>query len=80
VHVRLAPGFVLTCTLEDDVRMVTFANGTTAREVRVTCDDAERRFVYCVESERVRHYNAALIVRAISDGAVAVMQPALDRA
>jgi hypothetical protein len=68
LHTRVAPGFVLTCVVDDDVRAVTFANGTAAREVRVTSDDTERRFVYCVQSERVRHYNAALVVRAVSEG------------
>jgi hypothetical protein len=61
VHRRLAPGFVT------DARIVTFANGTVARELLVDCDDARRRLVYAVVSERVKHYSASVQVTA--DGA-----------
>ena len=40
VHQRLAPGFVLDARLDGDARIVTFANGTVARELLVDCDDA----------------------------------------
>jgi hypothetical protein len=40
LHRRLAPGFVTACTLDGDTRIVTFANGSVAREVLVDCDDA----------------------------------------
>jgi len=66
VHRRLAPGFVLDVRLDDDARVVTFANGTVARELLVDCDDTRRRLVYAVASERVRHYNAS--VHVIADG------------
>lgn len=66
VHRRLAPGFVLDARLDDDARVVTFANGTVARELLVDCDDTRRRLVYAVASERVRHYNAS--VQVIADG------------
>ena len=66
VHRRLAPGFVLDARLDDDARIVTFANGTVARELLVDCDDTRRRLVYAVVSERVRHYNAS--VQVIADG------------
>src|SRR4029077_11862942 len=46
VHRRLAPGFVIDARLEGDARIVTFHNGTVAREVLVDCDDARRRLVY----------------------------------
>jgi hypothetical protein len=64
VHRRLAPGFVLDAQLEGDARIVTFANGTVAREVLVDCDDARQRLVYAVISERVKHYNASVQVAA----------------
>jgi len=67
VHRRLAPGFVVDARLEGEARVVTFANGTVARELLVDCDDARRRLVYAVVSERVKHYNASVQVRA--DGA-----------
>jgi carbon monoxide dehydrogenase subunit G len=65
VH-RLAPGFVLDTRLEGNARIVTFANGNVARELLVDCDDARRRLVYAVISERVTHYNAS--VQVLADG------------
>jgi hypothetical protein len=67
VHRRLAPGFVTDARLEGDARIVTFHNGTVARELLVDCDDARRRLVYAVISERVNHYSASVQVAA--DGA-----------
>ena len=64
VHQRLAPGFVIDARLEGDARIVTFHNGTVAREVPVDCDDARRRLVYAVISERVKHYSASVQVAA----------------
>jgi len=64
VHTRVAPGFVVDCTLEADARIVTFANGTSARESLVDLDDEHRRLVYAVRSERVLHYNASVQVVA----------------
>jgi carbon monoxide dehydrogenase subunit G len=65
VH-RLAPGFVREARLEGDARIVSFANGTVARELLVDCDEARRRLVYAVVSERVTHYNAS--VQVFGDG------------
>jgi carbon monoxide dehydrogenase subunit G len=67
VHRRLAPGFALDARLDGDARIVTFANGTVARELLVDCDDARRRLVYAVISERVTHYNASVEVLADGD-------------
>jgi hypothetical protein len=67
LHTRLVPGFVLDTRLDgDDARIVTFANGTVARELLVDCDERQRRLVYAVISERVTHYNAS--VQVIGDG------------
>jgi hypothetical protein len=68
VHQRLAPGFVIDARLEGDARIVTFHNGTVARELLVDCDAARRRLVYAVISERVKHYSASVQVAA--DGEV----------
>ena len=65
VH-RLAPGFVVDTKLDGDARIVTFANGNVAREVLVDCDEARRRLVYAIVSERVAHYNAS--VQVLDDG------------
>jgi Polyketide cyclase / dehydrase and lipid transport len=67
VHTRLAPGFVLEARLDGDARIVTFANGNTAREQLVDCDDARQRLVYAIVSERLKHYNAS--VQVLADGA-----------
>ena len=66
-HRRLVPGFVLEARLDGDARIVTFANGTVARELLVDCNEARRRLVYAVVSERVKHYNAS--VQVVADGA-----------
>ena len=63
-HRRLVPGFVLDARLEGDARIVTFANGTVARELLVDCDDARRRLVYAVISERVKQHSASVQVAA----------------
>jgi hypothetical protein len=64
VHQRLAPGFVIDARLEGNARIVTFHNGTVARELLVDCDDARRRLVYAVIGERVKHYSASVQVAA----------------
>ena len=66
VHKRLVPGFVLDARLDGDARIVTFANGTVARELLVDCDDARRRLVYAVISERVKQHSAS--VQVLADG------------
>ncbi len=66
LHTRLLPGFVLDTKLDGEARIVTFANGTVARELLVDCDDARRRLVYAVISERVTQHSAALQV--VADG------------
>ncbi len=60
VHTRLAPGFVTACKMDGDARIVTFANGTTARELLVDCDDARRRLVYAIVSERIKQHSASV--------------------
>jgi carbon monoxide dehydrogenase subunit G len=66
LHRRLVPGFALDAHLDGGARVVTFANGTVARELLVDCDDARRRLVYAAVSERVKHYNAS--VQVLADG------------
>jgi hypothetical protein len=63
-HRRLVPGFVLDARLDGDARIVTFANGTVARELLVDCDDTRRRLVYAVVSERVKQHSASVQVAA----------------
>jgi len=67
LHTRLVPGFVLDTTLDgDEARIVTFGNGTVARELLVDCDDERRRLVYAVVSERLKQHSAS--VQVIADG------------
>jgi len=67
VHQRLVPGFVLDSRPEGDARIVTFSNGTVARELLVDCDDERRRLVYAVISERLKQHSAS--VQVLADGA-----------
>jgi len=64
LHTRLAPGFITACRRDGDARNVTFANGTTARELLVDCDDERRRLVYAIVSERVKQHSASAQVIA----------------
>ncbi len=41
LHTRLVPGFVTDTKLDGDARIVTFSNGTVAREILVDCDDKQ---------------------------------------
>ena len=67
LHTRLAPGFVLDTKLDGDARIVTFSNGTVARELLVDCDDERRRLAYAVVSERVKQHSASIQIIADSD-------------
>jgi len=68
VHTRLAPGFVTDTKLDGDARIVTFANGSVARETLVDCDEMRRRLVYAIASERLKQHSASAQVLAESDG------------
>ena len=68
LHTRLVPGFVTDTKLDGDARIVTFGNGTVAREILVDCDDARRRLVYAIVSERIRQHSASAQVFAEDDG------------
>jgi hypothetical protein len=63
---RLVPGFVTACQLDGDTRIVTFANGSVAREVLVDCDETRQRLVYAISNERLKHYSAS--VQVIAEG------------
>jgi hypothetical protein len=63
---RLVPGFVTACSLDGDARVVTFANGSVARETLVDCDDIRQRLVYAINNERLKHYSAS--VQVIAEG------------
>ena len=66
LHTRLVPGFVRDTRLDGEARIVSFANGTVARELLVDCDDVRKRLVYAVISERVTQHSAS--VQVIAEG------------
>ena len=66
LHTRLVPGFVTDTKLDGDARIVTFSNGTVARELMVDCDDDRRRLAYAVRSERLTQHSAS--IQIIADG------------
>jgi hypothetical protein len=68
LHTRLVPGFVTDTKLDGDARIVTFANGTVAREILVDCDETRRRLVYAIVNERIRQHSASAQVFAEADG------------
>lgn len=68
VHRRVAPGFLTDSKPDGEgVRLVSFANGTTAKETLVSLDQQRRRLVYAIIGGRAAHYNAS--VQVIEDGA-----------
>jgi carbon monoxide dehydrogenase subunit G len=60
VHTRVAPGFVCGSVADGSARIVTFANGTTAREQLVTMDERQHRLVYAIKEGRAAHHNASV--------------------
>lgn len=68
VYTRLAPGFVTDAVMDGDSRLVTFSNGTSARELLVDCDDTKRRLVYAVISERIKQHSASVQILENGDG------------
>jgi carbon monoxide dehydrogenase subunit G len=64
LHTRLAVGFVTDCKLEAGARVVTFANGMTARELIVSVDEQARRVVWSVVGGPMTHHNASAQVLA----------------
>ena len=68
LHTRLVPGFVVDTKLEGDrpiARLVTFGNGTVARELIVDLDDARRRLAWAiVGGPRLIFYSASFQVFA----------------
>ncbi|WP_405805999.1 SRPBCC family protein [Streptomyces sp. NBC_01187] len=65
---RMAPGHVVGTRVEGDARVVTFADGTIARERFVSLDEDARRIVYAVVGDSLRpaHHNASM--RVVADG------------
>jgi hypothetical protein len=75
IHTRFAPGFVVDTRLEEGgaARIVTFANGTIARELIVTLDNDARRLAYAVVGGRASHHNASFQVCATPEGGASLV-------
>ncbi len=68
VHTRVAPGFVTDSKAEGEIRVVTFANGSVAREKLVTMDEAQHRVVYAIVEGRPTHHSASVDLVAEGPG------------
>jgi carbon monoxide dehydrogenase subunit G len=72
LHTRLCPGFVIDTKMEgDDVRIVTFGSGRTARELIVSVDDERRRVAWAIlggGGATLIHYNGAAQVIPLPEG------------
>jgi len=66
-HERLVPGFVADTRLDGDARIVTFFDGTVARELLVELDDEARRLVWSVIDGPFTHHNASAQVLAAEE-------------
>lgn len=64
---HLAPGFVTDCRLEEDTRIVTFANGLVARERLVGLDNSAHRLSYSAVGGKATHHHAS--AQVFADGA-----------
>jgi hypothetical protein len=62
VHRRFAPGFVTDVQLIEGARIVTFGDGTVAKELFLGRDDAARRLAYSIQNERLTHHSASFQV------------------
>ncbi|MFD2768603.1 SRPBCC family protein [Micromonospora eburnea] len=63
---RMAPGYVVDTRIDGDCRVVTFADGTVARERFISVDGDARRIVYTVIGDTLcpNHDNASMQVVA----------------
>jgi hypothetical protein len=61
--VRTSPGVIVECRLEEpDVRAMTFADGTVARERLISRDEQSRRIVWAWFGDEVAHDNTSMQV------------------
>jgi hypothetical protein len=65
---RMAPGFVVGCQAEGDVRIVTFVDGTVVHERFLALDDDGRRLGYAVVGGSVRPDHDVAEMQVVPDG------------
>ena len=68
-RVGMARGHVVSCEAAGDVRVVTFAKGTIARERLVARDEVARRIVYSLIGDTVRPEHDNIAMQIVPDGA-----------
>jgi carbon monoxide dehydrogenase subunit G len=68
VHRRFAPGFVTNVELIPGARMVTFGDGTVAKELFLGVDHDKRRLAYSIDNERLAHHSASFQVVDVGAG------------
>jgi uncharacterized protein YndB with AHSA1/START domain len=69
LHTKLVPGFVTDTRMDGRARIVTFGNGTVAREEIVSVDDQRHRVCWAILDAPFRHYSAVAWVEADGEGA-----------
>lgn len=65
---RLFAPVLVGCTMQEDIRTVTFANGLVVSEQIVTVDDADRRLAYYVMGEMFDYHSASMQILPVDDG------------
>jgi hypothetical protein len=65
---EMAIGHVVSSRADGPVRVVTFADGRTARERLITRDDEARRIVYSVIGDTVRPDHDNAVMHIVADG------------
>jgi len=66
--VRMAPGYVVGCTVEADVRVVTFASGVVARERLIGIEEDARRIVYTLIGDTIRPEHDTASMQVLAEG------------
>ncbi|MFD9665638.1 SRPBCC family protein [Rhodococcus sp. NPDC059968] len=69
LHTRLAAGFVTTSVIDQGDRVITFFDGSVARERLVSCDEDARRLAWSIVDGPYRHHNASAQVSDDGHGA-----------
>jgi hypothetical protein len=72
-HTHLFPTVLRDVRLEDGARVATFANGRVVRELIVTVDDVDRRFVYAAVGGSATHHNSSLQVVPTGDASCRIV-------
>ncbi|HET9204849.1 MAG TPA: SRPBCC family protein, partial [Burkholderiaceae bacterium] len=69
LHTRLVKGFVTDCKMDGEhARIVTFANGSVARELIVDVNEVDRRLAWSAVGGRLTHHNASVQVFIEGEG------------